>query len=535
MPETRVVAYARVSSKEQAEKELSIPAQLKAIRKLCQDKGWKLVGEYIDEGKSAKTADRPAFQKMVALARKQNRHFDTIIVHKFDRFSRSREDHVVYKALLKKCGVTVYSVSEQTDPDTPHGFLLEGMLEVISEFYNMNLANETKKGMFENARRGFHNGGAASYGYRNHRFEQNGAIKSTWVLGPEAEVATVQRIFHLYAYEGMGYKKIAGQLNEEGITNCNGKTWSYTSIWSILHNEAYLGTRVWNKQDYNTPGKKYKPESQWIRTSNAHPSLISLEVFNLVKEKAAERNSIYPGFKTGKSPFILRGIFYCPNCGGKMASSQSGSRKTGKKYVHRYYVCGNYRRKGKSVCRFKSFWKEPTEKAVLDSVVRELLILSVPGALEDAIKRYQDEFNKDHINLLSKLTTEIEMKTTHMTFLISDPNLMSTPNISKHIEALEVEISLMKTKKAELSTFSEIALPDTSSVDLLRLLLKQHAEQLTWETPEQKIKLLQRYAERVDSINNDTVLAIGFKIPDPTNDGKPLLTKTLTVGIKNKE
>lgn len=105
MEQTRVVAYARVSSKEQAGKELSIPAQLKAIRKYCLDKDYKLVAEYLDEGKSAKTADRPAFQKMIALAKKQNRHFEAIIVHKFDRFSRSREDHVVYKALLKSMTV----------------------------------------------------------------------------------------------------------------------------------------------------------------------------------------------------------------------------------------------------------------------------------------------------------------------------------------------------------------------------------------------------------------------------------------------
>jgi len=140
MEELRIVAYARVSSKEQAEKELSIPAQLIAIRKYCQEKGWKLIEEYLDEGKSAKTAERPAFQRMIALAKRPNKGFDAIVVHKFDRFSRSREDHVIYKALLKKHGVTVHSATEQTDPDTPHGFLLEGMLEVISEFYNMNLA-----------------------------------------------------------------------------------------------------------------------------------------------------------------------------------------------------------------------------------------------------------------------------------------------------------------------------------------------------------------------------------------------------------
>lgn len=125
--EIRAVCYARVSSKEQAEKELSIPAQLEAIRNYCKQKGWKLVHEYIDAGKSAKTDDRTEFQRMIAMAKKQNRNFDIIVVHKFDRFSRNRDDHVIYKSLLKKMGVLVYSVTEQTDPETPHGFLLEGI------------------------------------------------------------------------------------------------------------------------------------------------------------------------------------------------------------------------------------------------------------------------------------------------------------------------------------------------------------------------------------------------------------------------
>lgn len=468
---------------------------------------------------------------MIAIAKKRNR---TLMHsrHKFDRFSRSREDHLVYKTLLKKLGVHVYSGNEQTDSETPHSFLLEGMLEVISEFYNMNLANETRKGMFENARRGFHNGGAAPYAYRNHRFEQNGTIKSTWVLGPEPEVTNTQRIFHLYAYEGLGYKKIAGLLNEESIPGPGGKQWAYTTIWHILHNEAYIGTRVWNKQDYGTPGKKYKPEEQWIRTPNAHPAIISKEIFNLVKEKSKERNAIYPGFRTGQSPFLLRGIFYCPNCGGRMVSSQSGSRKEDKKYVHRYYVCGNYQRKGKSVCKFKSFWKEPTEKAVIDTVVRELLILSLPGALEEAIKRHEEECHRENINLLNKLGSEIETKTTHIALFKADVQLMASPEINRHIKALKEEVSLMKTKKIELKALTQFAAPEQTTLNHIRQNLKQHAEQLTWEMPEIKAILLQKYVDRIDAINQNKVLAISFKLVNPTDESNVMLTKTLTASIE---
>jgi site-specific DNA recombinase len=57
------------------------------MRNYCKQKGWKLVNEYIDAGKSAKTDDRPELQRMIAMAKKQNRNFDVIVVHKFDRFS----------------------------------------------------------------------------------------------------------------------------------------------------------------------------------------------------------------------------------------------------------------------------------------------------------------------------------------------------------------------------------------------------------------------------------------------------------------
>jgi DNA invertase Pin-like site-specific DNA recombinase len=493
--------------------DLSVPAQLKAIRKYCQDKGWSLVSEYIDEAKSAKTADRPNFQRMVALAKKSNRHFDAIIVHKFDRFSRSREDHVIYKALLKKHGVTVLSVTEQTDPDTPHGFLLEGMLEVISEFYNLNLANETRKGMVENAKRGFHNGGNAPYGYRNHRFEQNGAIKATWVLGPDQEVETVQRIFHLYAYEGYGYKRIAGILNEEGIPAPTKKGWSYTTIWHILHNESYLGIRVWNKQDYKTPGKKYKAESEWIKTEKAHPAIVSQEVFDLVKKKAEERNKVYPGFRTGQSPYILRGLLFCPKCGGKMVSGQSGSKKGSKQNVRKYYVCGNYQRKGKVVCEFMSLPKEKAEKAIVDHVCRELLVLSIPGSLEDVIRSYRATSNEWTQQLLL-LDADITAKEKYLDLLRNDTSLLSH-SLEKHIEELANEISQLRARRDEIAgrTLSDPLSEQT--IQTLRQQMRNQAEQLTWGTPDMKHNLLRLYLARIDVSTAECALVAMFTMRNP--------------------
>ncbi|OKP99241.1 MULTISPECIES: recombinase family protein [Paenibacillus] len=265
-----VVIYLRVSSEQQANKELSIPAQREALIKYAEDKGWSVVDEYIDEAKSAKTDARPEFQRMIAAAQKSDKGFQMILVHKFDRFSRSRADHVIYKALLKKQGVIVTSASEPTEPDTPHGVLLEGMLEVISEFYNVNLRHETLKGMRENAVQGYHCGGRAPFGYRRKRE----GVKVTYCLGSNEEVGIVQTIFELAA-EGWGGKRIMRELNRIGA---GGRRWTPSTVLSILSNQAYRGYRIWNKKCI-VEGTR-NSEIEWIVVKDAHPPIIDDKLWN---------------------------------------------------------------------------------------------------------------------------------------------------------------------------------------------------------------------------------------------------------------
>lgn len=108
-----IVIYLRVSSEQQAERQLSIPAQREAIKKYASERGWNIIEEYVDEAKSAKSDDRGDFQRMIDAAQQPDKDFQAIILHKFDRFSRNRADHVIYKALLKKQGVLVFSAMNQ--------------------------------------------------------------------------------------------------------------------------------------------------------------------------------------------------------------------------------------------------------------------------------------------------------------------------------------------------------------------------------------------------------------------------------------
>jgi site-specific DNA recombinase len=191
----KAVLYARVSSERQAEKDLSIPSQLKALRNYALGKNWQIVREFVDEAESARTANRPKFQEMIQCAKQRPTPFDVILVWKLSRFARNREDSIIHKRDLKKHGVSVVSINEQVD-DSPTGQLLEGLIETLDEFYSANLSQDTRRGMKENAQRGHLNGARVAYGYRATSKDFNGHSKRVMEVCPN-EACAVKKAFEL--------------------------------------------------------------------------------------------------------------------------------------------------------------------------------------------------------------------------------------------------------------------------------------------------------------------------------------------------
>ena len=113
-------------------------AQLRALRDYAEKHDYLVAREYVDEAESGRIADRPQFQKMLNEASKPESPFKEILVWKFSRFTRKREHAVAFKAMLRRRGVRVVSITEQAD-DTPTGKLLEAIIESVDEFYSENL------------------------------------------------------------------------------------------------------------------------------------------------------------------------------------------------------------------------------------------------------------------------------------------------------------------------------------------------------------------------------------------------------------
>ncbi|MCI1958001.1 MAG: recombinase family protein [Clostridia bacterium] len=185
------VVYARFSSTNQREE--SIDAQVRACRKFAEEKGLIITKIYADSARSGTNDNRPEFQQM--LQDSKNGSFDTVIVHKLDRFSRNRYDSIICKKKLKMNNCRLMSVTERLD-DSPESIMMESVTEGMNEYYSQNLAREVLKGQRETALQCRHMGGTPPLGYdvdrETHRYIIN-----------EKEARTVNLIFKMYA-EGNG-------------------------------------------------------------------------------------------------------------------------------------------------------------------------------------------------------------------------------------------------------------------------------------------------------------------------------------------
>ena len=385
----KVAIYARVSSDSQ-DVDLSISAQLRATREYAARNGWQVVREFIDEAESGRTALRPAFREMIALAKAKQPPFQAILVWKLNRFARSRADSITYKTLLRNKGIEVISINEPID-DSPTGRLLEGVIESIDEFYSANLGQDIRRGMRENARRGFFNGSRPPYGFR--RVPVRDGAKTRYKLEPEPEgsvaVQVVRRIFDMAAND-IGCKEIAKTLNREGFRTANGQRWGRVTVHKVLTNEAYCGTLVWGGRPGHPAIHSGLPP---VRVENAWPGIIDRHTFELVQRKLAAKKPMVVHPRTVPSFYLLSGLLFC-SCGAAMFGH---SAKSGK---HFYYLCSRKFKQGRESCDARMLPKEKLERLVIDQLRSRVL---TDENLEELVMLVNEELRSASANLKDKL------------------------------------------------------------------------------------------------------------------------------------
>lgn len=305
--------YIRVSTDEQAREGYSLEAQLKAIKKYAQNNDILIDSKYIfsDEGISGRKAEkRPAFMEMIKQSKSKSKKFDVILVHKFDRFSRNREDSVVYKSLLKKeYGIPVISISEPLDPDDKMSVIMEAFLEAMAEYYSLNLSGEVKKGQLEKHSKGeLQTNPSFGYNVSNNRLIIN-----------ENESKVVKMIFEQYAIDNLPMMQIAKNVNALNVKTKRGRNFENRTIYYILNNPVYIG-----KLRY-TPGRRNTydfDDPNTILVDGQHEPIIDLDLWDSVQMKLTKNAK----WKKPKQHIDLnpkhwtKGIVRCKECGCTMVT-----------------------------------------------------------------------------------------------------------------------------------------------------------------------------------------------------------------------
>ncbi len=364
--------YARVSSDRQ-DVDLSVAAQLRALRDYAEKNGYLSVREYVDEAESGRIADRPQFRKMLDEASKPDAPFQEILVWKFSRFTRKREHAVAFKSMLRRKGIRVVSITEHAD-DTPTGKLMEAIIESVDEFYSENLAQEVVRGMREAASRGFWVTTYAPYGYQKVPVQDGAKKRPKLELNPPYD-AVARRIFDL-ALQGHSVLDIVKTLNGEGIPNSNGKRWLKTTIHAMLTNEAYTGTLVWglNARDGQEP----------VRVEDAFPAIVTRQEFDRINRMLQSRAPAVAHPRRAVSPYLLSGLLKCETCGKAMTAAEAKSGK------YTYYICHSLLKQGKGACDTPRLNAKSFEGLVIEQLRENVLTES---NIRDLVKLLDEEMD----------------------------------------------------------------------------------------------------------------------------------------------
>jgi site-specific DNA recombinase len=302
----RCVVYTRVSTKDQADNNMSLVTQKKLCEQFCEKNGLEIVAYFGGTYESAKTDERKEFNAMLAFIKRCKEPLAHIVVYSIDRFSRSGANAIYIKEQLSKQGVTIQSVTQPTDTATSSGRLQQNIQLIFSDFDNELRREKSVTGMREALARGEWIS-TLPKGYDNLRINGKRKIVVN-ELGKK-----LRQIFEWKANEQIGLEEIKSRLAKQGIKLPTQR------ISDILKNPFYCGVIVNKLLD-----------GQII--DGVHEKLITKELF--LKANAI-KNGNTGGYKVmiANDGIPLKHFVKCETCGTYLSGYKATKNK---KY---YYKC----------------------------------------------------------------------------------------------------------------------------------------------------------------------------------------------------
>lgn len=402
--------YMRLSQEDERQGEsVSIDNQRTILRKYAEERGFEIHDEYIDDGVSGTTFQRPEVQRLLDDAK--TGVINTIIVKDLSRFGRNYIEVGQYvDYVFPAFGIRFIAIQDNVDTENRDSNAMEMMpiMNIFNEWHAANTSKKIRAVLKANAREGKYHARKAPYGYVKSDTE-----KKTPVVDEEA-ATVVKRIFEMRA-SGLSPHKIADILNAEKILNpsryClekygvvgrreNMGLWSFCGVNSILQNPTYLGHMVQQRDgtvSYKNHKRYIKDESEWVIVRNTHEAIVTQELWDKVREV---EKSVAQGRKTKKGyTHPLSGFLYCADCGGKM--KMNSIIRNGK--VDLNFNCGNHMRLGKSYCFSHFIQAKDLEAIVLDDIkeMAQRIVLDEKTIREEYI-RHNAEVQEKSIKAVKK-------------------------------------------------------------------------------------------------------------------------------------
>ena len=395
--------YLRLSQEDERQGEsVSIENQRTILRKYAEEHGFQIYDEYIDDGVSGTTFERPQVQRLLDDAK--TGVINTILVKDLSRFGRNYIEVGQYvDYVFPSFGIRFIAIQDSVDTANRDSNAMEMMpiMNVFNEWHAANTSKKIRAVLKAKAKEGVFHGRKAAYGY----------IKDTddkrTLLIDEDVAPNVVRIFEMYA-SGLSPKRISGIFNEEGIpsprqyafekfgykgTGSQHRLWEHTTISFMLSNMVYLGHLPqlrYTSVSYKNHKRYLKDKSEWTVVYNTHEPIISQELWNKVQERHKSKSHGRATKKGFTHP--LSGFLYCADCGAKMKFQNVTSHS---KYIPTFN-CGDHLRYGKSFCFSHYINANDLEEIVLGDI-REMAQRIVLD--EDAVRK---EFIRHNAELAEK-------------------------------------------------------------------------------------------------------------------------------------
>ena len=426
----KVAIYVRVSSQEQANEGYSIQEQTERLTKYCEAHGWILVKVYTDPGFTGANRNRPALQMLCADVAKSL--FDTVLVYKLDRLSRSQKDtlYIIEDVFLKN-GISFVSMNENFDTGTPFGRAMIGILSVFAQLERDQIRERVQMGHDARAKEGyFHGGGYAPIGYDY--------IDGLLTVN-EYEASIVRKAYTLFL-DGLPVHSIYLALEKEYPAGTRFGAVTYSSVKSMLTTILYAGYIKWKGALY--PGK--------------HEAIIPYEQFQEVQRLIKRRQIDEPHrLASFQHTTILGGIMFCGYCGARYFCKNNTASKVSR-ITQRYYTCYSRGKTSKKMirdpnCKNKSWNVHKLDAIILNEIAK--LELS-----RDFVSYNTAPDNSGRIQSIKTALASADKKLEKLVDLYTDDTI-PVHVLSERISRLNAEKEALE---AELSNLQAVPDPDLS-------------------------------------------------------------------------